>query len=360
MNFKPGDKVKFLNTSGGGIVTKIISSTMVNVAIEEGFEVPTMASELLKIDESSAGARLFNQNFNVNPNLIQAEEEEMEDDGKSALLKSYGSSNQAAGIYLAYIPHDQRWLLTGMIDICIINHSEFYTLFNLTLMDDDGKYHGMDYDVLSPESKKVITTIEREDLESWSAGNVQVLFHAELKERLLTPMNADFKIKPSRFYKEENYISSSFLQEKALVLTFGRLTEIPSNQSKFTLFTNKDASEIQQKKASQVKTETILDAHQLNPDTAEIDLHIGELVEDYYLLDNAEMLKIQLDYFTKCLESAFINKTHKLIFIQGVGTGVLKNEMIKILKTYDNLHYFDASMAKYGVGATEVFINHNR
>jgi len=357
MNFKPGDKVKFLNTSGGGIVTKILSTTMVNVAIEEGFEVPTLATELLKIDESSAGARLFNQEFNVNPNLIHAEEEEMEEDGKSALLKSYGSSNQMAGIYLAFVPHDQRWLLTGNIDVCIINHTEFHTLFNFTLMDDDGKCHGMDYDVLEPESKKVITTIEREDLESWSSGNVQILFHAELKDRLLTPMNADFKIKPSRFYKEENYIASSFLQEKALVLTLAKLTEIPANQSRFSKIQNKDIPDIQQKKANQLKPESILDAHLMNASTAEIDLHIGELVEDYYLLDNAEMLKIQLDYFTKCLESAFINKTHKLIFIHGVGAGVLKNEMIKILKTYDNLHYFDASMAKYGVGATEVFIN---
>ncbi|MFZ4399998.1 MAG: DUF2027 domain-containing protein [Bacteroidales bacterium] len=360
MNFKPGDKVKFLNTSGGGIVTKILSSTMVNVAIEEGFEVPTMASELLKIDESTAAARLFNQEYNVNTNIIQTEDDEMEEDGKSALVKTYGSSNQVAGIYLAYIPHDQRWLLTGNIDVCIINHSEFYTLFNFTLTDEDGKYHGMDFDVLAPESKKVITTIEREDLESWSTGNVQVLFHAELKDRLLTPMNADFKIKPSRFFKEENYISSSFLQEKALLLTLARLTEIPSNQSKYSSITNKDANEFQHKKAIQIKSESILDSHKLNSSTAEIDLHIGELVEDYYLLDNAEMLKIQLDYFLKCLESAFINKTHKLIFIHGVGAGVLKNEMIKILKTYENLHFFDASMAKYGVGATEVFINHNK
>jgi len=360
MNFKTGDKVKFLNTSGGGIITKILSSTMVNVAIEEGFEVPTLASELLKIDESSAAARLFNTEYNVNPNLVQTDDEDVEEDGKSALQKSYGSSNQVAGIYLAFVPHDQRWLLTGNIDVYLINHSEFHTLFNFTLFNDDDKFYGMDFDVLAPESKKVITTIEREDLESWSSGNVQILFHAELKDRLLTPMNADFKIKPSRFYKEENYINTSFLQEKALVLTLGRMTEIPTNQSKFIKFSDKDVPEIQHKKASQLKSETILDNHLLNSSTAEIDLHIGELVEDYYLLSNAEMLKIQLDYFVKCLESAFVNKTQKLIFIHGVGANVLKNEIIKILKTYDNLHYFDASMSKYGVGATEVFINHNR
>jgi hypothetical protein len=146
------------------------------------------------------------------------------------------------------------------------------------------------------------------------------------------------------------------LREKALLLTLGNLIEIPVNQSRFSKAVDKSTPEVQLKKSSQLKSESILDTHQLNPTTAEIDLHIGELVEDYYLLDNAEMLKIQLDYFVKCLESAFVNKTQKLIFIHGVGNGVLKNEMIKILKTYDNLHYFDASMAKYGAGATEVYI----
>ncbi|MCX6231206.1 MAG: DUF2027 domain-containing protein [Bacteroidetes bacterium] len=356
MKFSQGDKVKFLNTSGGGIVTKIISTTMVSVAIEEGFEVPTLVTELIKIDESSAGARLFNKDFNVNPKFTQEENEIEEDDGKSALQKSYGNSNQAAGVYLAFVPHDQRWLLTGNLDVCLINHTEYYTLFNFTLFKDDGKFYGMDYDVMEAESKKIITTIEREDLEDWSSGNVQILFHAETKDRLLTPLNADFKIKPSRFYKEENYIVSSFLREKALLLTLGNLIEIPVNQSRFYKAADKSTPEIQLKKSSQLKSETILDSHQINPTTAEIDLHIGELVEDYYLLDNAEMLKIQLDYFVKCLESAFVNKTQKLIFIHGVGNGVLKNEMIKILKTYDNLHYFDASMAKYGAGATEVYI----
>ncbi len=360
MKYNIGDKVKFLNTSGGGIVTKIISSTMVNVAIEEGFEIPTMTSELLKIEDTSASARMFNQDFKVDYKPVE-QIQEMEEDGKSTLLKSYTNNSHPAGIYLAYVPHDQKWLITGDIDIYILNHTEFYTLFNFTLFGNN-KYSGMDYDVLEPESKKLITTIEREELEQWSNGNIQILYHAETKDRLLLPLNADFKLKPTRFYKEENYISSTFLHEKALLLTIGKLIESQVSQSKIAKKDNEDKQEpeIIQKKAVQVKAESILDNHLVNNSTAEIDLHIGELVEDYYLLDNSEMLKIQLDYFTKCLESAFIKRISKLIFIHGVGNGTLKNEIIKVLKTYDNLHFFDASLAKYGVGATEVYINHNK
>ena len=66
-----------------------------------------------------------------------------------------------------------------------------------------------------------------------------------------------------------------------------------------------------------------------------------------------------MDFFRKCLNDAIINHVQKVIFIHGVGSGVLKNEIIKELKKYKGLHYFDASMAKYGVGATEVYFSHN-
>jgi len=359
MKYNIGDKVKFLNTSGGGIVKKIISSTMVSVAIEDGFDIPTLTSELLKIDSSTASERMFDKDYKVDVDIV-AQTTEVDDDGKSTLLKSYTNNTHPAGIYLAFIPHDQKWLITGDVDIFLINHTEFSTLYNFTLSSKDGKYFGMDYDVLEPESKKLINTIERDELEEWSCGNVQILYHAENKDRLLLPLNADFKIKPTRFYKEENYITSSFLYEKALLITLGKLIESQTSSDKSILKEKDKSVDIQPKKAVQLKPESILDSHLVNESTAEIDLHIGELVEDYYLLDNAEMLKIQIDYFVKCLESAFINKISKLIFIHGVGNGVLKNEIIKVLKNYENLHYFDASLAKYGVGATEVYINHNK
>jgi dsDNA-specific endonuclease/ATPase MutS2 len=62
----------------------------------------------------------------------------------------------------------------------------------------------------------------------------------------------------------------------------------------------------------------------------------------------------------KCLNEAIIQGLSKIIFIHGVEQGILKSELIKELNKYQNIHYFDASMAKYGVGATEVYIGQNR
>jgi dsDNA-specific endonuclease/ATPase MutS2 len=49
----------------------------------------------------------------------------------------------------------------------------------------------------------------------------------------------------------------------------------------------------------------------------------------------------------------------KVTFIHGVGDGVLKTKMMDILKEYDNIRVQDASLKKFGYGATEVLIWHS-
>ena len=44
------------------------------------------------------------------------------------------------------------------------------------------------------------------------------------------------------------------------------------------------------------------------------------------------------------------------MFIHGVGEGVLRTELEFLLGRYPNVAFYDAEYAKYGVGATEVYI----
>jgi len=89
---------------------------------------------------------------------------------------------------------------------------------------------------------------------------------------------------------------------------------------------------------------------------AEVDLHLHELVKDETRMDNAEKLTFQLAYFERRLEAAIRDGKKKLIVIHGVGEGVLREEVRKMLQFYENVRFHDADMRKYGVGATEVEI----
>lgn len=90
----------------------------------------------------------------------------------------------------------------------------------------------------------------------------------------------------------------------------------------------------------------------------EVDLHINQLIKSTKGLDNFDMLNLQLETAKRKLEFAISKRISKIVFIHGVGEGVLKSELKSLLNRYP-VKYYDASYKKYGLGATEVYIFQN-
>ena len=91
----------------------------------------------------------------------------------------------------------------------------------------------------------------------------------------------------------------------------------------------------------------------------EIDLHIHKLLDSTKGMTKHDILTFQLDTARHKLEFAIDKKIQKLVFIHGVGEGVLKMELDYLFGRYDNVKYYDADYQKYGVGATEVYVYQN-
>ncbi|WP_298778922.1 Smr/MutS family protein [uncultured Polaribacter sp.] len=90
----------------------------------------------------------------------------------------------------------------------------------------------------------------------------------------------------------------------------------------------------------------------------EVDLHINQLVKSTKGLDNFDMLNLQLSTAENKVEFAIKKRIPKIVFIHGVGEGVLKSELQRLLSKYP-VKYYDASYKKYGLGATEVYFFQN-
>ncbi|SDR72742.1 Smr/MutS family protein [Gramella sp. MAR_2010_147] len=96
-----------------------------------------------------------------------------------------------------------------------------------------------------------------------------------------------------------------------------------------------------------------------NAPPMEVDLHINQLVRSSGSMSNHEMLNLQLDTARHKLEFAMRKRIQKVVFIHGVGEGVLKMELEYLLGRYSNIKFYDADYQKYGLGATEVYIFQN-
>ena len=91
----------------------------------------------------------------------------------------------------------------------------------------------------------------------------------------------------------------------------------------------------------------------------EVDLHIHQITTSNKHMSNYDMLNLQLDTARFKLEFAIQKRIQKVVFIHGVGEGVLKSELDYLFGRYDNVKYYAADYQKYGQGATEVYIYQN-
>lgn len=116
---------------------------------------------------------------------------------------------------------------------------------------------------------------------------------------------------------------------------------------------------IKQKEAFKKRKSVRIKPKERNQPPMEVDLHIGKLVPRSGGLSNYDMLTIQMDTAKRQLEFAMTKRIQKVVFIHGVGEGVLKSELETLFNRYDNVKFYDADYQKYGLGATEVYIFQN-
>lgn len=349
---KVGDKVKFLNTSGGGIVSKLIDSRMVNILIEDGFEIPTMIGELIKIDADGPAARFFEEHYNIDLPKQPEAPDEPDDDRLVHLPAHLTLDRKSEDLYLAFVPHDQKWLVTGNLDIYLVNNSSYDILYNIFSKTPLGHYNGVDYGSIFPDSKLLIDTINREQLTHWTEGSMQFLFHKEQCRTLLPPFNSEFKVEGKKFYKEGNYRENPVIQAKGIVVKVLSLTE-------YFLSLEQVLPDPVANVATQTENAPYIGRYQVAPREAVVDLHIHELVDDPINLEKSEILEFQKNYFLKCLDSAIAARFLKVVFIHGIGNGTLRANLLDLLKKQEGIEFFDAPMSKYGVGALEIRIPHN-
>jgi len=353
MKFKVGDKVNFLNESGGGIVTAIVDSRMVKVEVNGGFEMPVMESDLILDYRAREAENITNQFHSPAATPTPAAEPEDNEPERVSEISPYFEVKEEKGIYLAYEPHDQQWLLTGKLDIFLINNTKYDILYSL-FMEQNDEMAGIDYGSIPADSKIVIETIERDELESWNTGYVQVLFHTDKPHKLFMPLHSRINVKAGRFYKEGSYSSGSLLRGKGLIVNISpeNALEVVSNN----LLAQKQGISGKQTNSETVVEKPLIEKHKTAINEAVVDLHIGELVDNILGMSSHDMLNLQVDYFKKTLESAVVNEYEKVTFIHGVGNGILKNTIIKELESYEGIENRMAAISKFGVGALDVLI----
>ncbi|MBL4663416.1 MAG: Smr/MutS family protein, partial [Flavobacteriaceae bacterium] len=111
---------------------------------------------------------------------------------------------------------------------------------------------------------------------------------------------------------------------------------------------------ISEKHESKPKKRPKIKIKERNLPPMEVDLHIHQLTRQYKRMSNYDMLTLQLDAAKRQLDFAINKRFPKIVFIHGVGEGILRTELEFLFNRYDQLKFYDADFQKYGRGAVEV------
>jgi hypothetical protein len=355
MDYKTGDKVRFLNDVGEGVV-KFIRGDKIFVETSDGFEIPVKPSELIPgrdmDSERKADSQApLNKNTGVRKEVI----------GKTsgtAISKiappvSDEFEQRSGDIMLGVVPTNPFSVSVSDFEIYLINDSDwdlqYYlcSLVNKQLMPiATGELEAGVKLLLETFSQ---TRISKENL------RLQLLFKKEGLHQYKAPLVKDILMGNVAFYKQKSFSPCDFFDTPAFLDLIAD-TNLKTKDEKISLEDlktlveekNSQKGELLEKKAKPIE----------NPETEQVDLHIHEIIENTAGLEPNEILKIQMGRFTTSLEGAISAHQKRIIFVHGIGNGRLKFEIRKKLDTdYPKLKYQDASFQEYGFGATLVFIH---
>lgn len=359
MTFKPGDKVKFLNDVGGGIITKVVKE-QAYVMIEDGFDIPVPLSELVKISselpveqddrplvsksEMKKNRQDEKRKPEPKPEPEDDFEEEISDIEEAPGVNDFGTLNMLLGFVAEDNKKDGK-----LIHIFLINDCLYRSLYTFSTVQG-GHYRTLKAGMLEDETKVFLSTFKAKELTNIQSFHIESIFYKKTSYIPHEPLVYKLAVDTFRFTDPENFIENDFFDEKAFIINITEMdlmAEIEkASQHEQALLKDKSIKEVARVKQIKVAA-----------DTEEIDLHIEELTDNPKMLEASEILDIQMSKFHISLEGAIRNNTRRIIFIHGVGNGKLKFEIRKELDTrYKKYRYQDASYKEYGYGATMVLL----
>ena len=377
---KIGDRVRFLNAIGGGVITKIDGKTAY-VEDEDGFESPILLKDVVVVLPAGhetlvkGSAIMFDQKaFDAGK---QMEETKQAEPVKEVVQEKEPPTEETKhgdvpNIILAFEPDNIKRLSDTRFAGVLVNDSNYFIDFSFLKRSTEDRGWELVYNgTVNPNELIDIVVLNHEDLPDFGRVALQGIAYKKDKVfSLIPPLNVIRKLDLTKFHKlhcfrESKYFDTPVL-EFPLVNSGEVVPQIDIVVEKLEAGINKVSDKTLAKELSKkYKTEKSKKSHAVTTDNPfkklpliEVDLHIGELMDSLTGMEPKDMLERQLDEVRKTMAANSRRIGQKIVFIHGKGEGVLRKAVLDFLKKeYPKAELQDASFREYGFGATLVTIH---
>jgi len=395
-----GDRVRLLTGTEEGIVTRLLDSELVEVAIDNDFTIPVLRREVVVVAQEEGNnfdrtapdyrvGQVPGKNANASkkdksqlksaapkpaqPSLAEALAAVASSGAGIAKTGSTAPASKQApaakGLFLALVHQSPE-----LLGVTLINNTEADVLFTYGEETSARPYRALAADKLGPKaSTKPLSFLHMKDFETWPAVVFQLLptrLNGEAAYELLTKRQA---FKASTFYgsqrpapviQKDAYLFQLDEKAAAAIAPEQLVQESPASAAAPAKPAGVDAAALKAqlsgdapaKPAAVVAAATPAPVGPVVAPPHEFDLHLEALRPDNNEdLSNTAILRLQLDAFEDALSRALATNMHEIVFIHGMGNGVLRKELHRQLSRNKDIKFFeDARKEKFGFGATLV------
>lgn len=379
---KRGDRVRFLNATGGGVITRIEDKTAF-VEDEDGFESPFLLKDLVVVMPAGHEADMRNSSIMFDQKAFDAGKTIVEKPKSKDITDLHQSQHTPQQIYeetphgdspsilLAFEPEDALKLGSTRFGAVLVNDSNYFLDFTFLRRAHDERGWTLVYNgSVAPNELIDMAVLTHENLSDYEKISLQCVAYKKDKSfSLIPPVNVTRKLDLTKFHKFHCFRESRYFDSPVLefpLITGGNIVEQPEVEKLNKLRASSgDDKQLRKELAGKFNSDKGKATRQKSqPESPykklpliEVDLHIGELTDTTAGMEPKDMLEMQLEEVRKTMNAHHRRTGQKIVFIHGKGEGVLRKAVIDLLKKeYPKATLQDASFREYGFGATLVTI----
>lgn len=379
---KIGDTVRFLNSVGGGRITRI--EGQIAYVDDDGFETPVMLKEVVVVmpagHDTGKGPRLmfdqkaFDDGRREPEPAPQPAKEVATPEPVADLPVEETAHGDRPNIALAFEPADVRQLDKTRFAAVLVNDSNYWLDFTfLRRADGDRGWTIVFRGTVAPNELIDLASLTHADLPGYDRVALQCVFYKKDKEfTLQPPVSISRKLDLTKFHKFHCFRPGLYFETPVLEIKLvddGKVSKplevnVSEMREAMSGAPSKDAAaelskkwRVDSKGKQRGASDPASNPHKVLP-LIEVDLHIGELTDSLVGMEPKDMLEMQLATVRRHMNDSRKRIGQKLVFIHGKGDGVLRKAVLELLrKEFPKAETQDASFREYGFGATLVTIH---
>ncbi|MDO5017578.1 MAG: DUF2027 domain-containing protein [Porphyromonas sp.] len=371
VDYKIGDRVKFLNTTGGGVIKKVMQSgDVLYVEDETGFEIPVLSNEVIRVEGEAAPDRspMSKPKESRHSAFVAPVSSGVQSSDKAhasssvpheVIKRMSDPEGERLNVSLCYLLEADGIIGQSPYEVYLVNDTN-YDLFVTYAIGDKRSKRLLFAGTVPFDSSERVDVFAPSELSERSRTTVQILAYKddpEVTYEIKLPVSVELKVDGARFFKENAFVPTPYFDDNAILFELVKndqplLTQkVDAEKLAAEMMSRKMSDDRPKRQPTQRKTDLM--------EPLVVDLHIDELVDTTLGMEPKDMLDLQLGKVEEVLRAHRkpSYKGKKIVFIHGKGEGVLRKAVLDVIhKKYPKYDTQDASFQEYGFGATQVTI----